>query len=531
MDFKDQEKQCIEPYNECVEDPYDYTLGDCGCICNDQYPNRINYIQGESCYKVDHDWIMNAYSNEFSVSSAQILANYCDCINQCVAKTRVAYDIELRCTPKLESCCERVSDRLNPDYDYSQDTMEDEEDDEEKGYFTISSIKGDGHVEVIRSGTDNEVSISNGGRVNEGDTLLVGYKTTVMLSRDDGYYLSINEMSVIFITKAYFQESLAEVQINLKAGSMTSKVQPANGLRAKFEIKTPTSVLGVRGTIFTVEYDDITGVTNAYAHYHDIYFMDDFEEYSQDISEGEYISYDMSSEPIISEIPSNKILSEDLFSEYGSPTSDVVTTLDSDSSSSFGWILFLACLSGVFTIGFIVLLVIGIKKKKKALTIISIVFIIITALSSLSSLVIYLLVNKDTTDYSDTYEIETDTMSLFENNDGKYSFFAGDITNSLIEVGPNYGFYTYCYPTDSGLDSSYSDCDEGYVEVFSIREIGEVGYEEEYVSFVPSGNFEIVGTSDDGYYYILETPNGEMPSEIQPITKYIDEVLESFEIN
>ena len=533
MDFEDQQAQCIEPYEECVEDPYDYPLGTCGGTCNDLFPGRINWITEVGCIGLEHENIVNGYKNEFSESSAEYLADFCDCINACVTETRVPYDIEERCTPKLEACCERVAGGLNPDYDYSQETTE--EDEEEKGYFTISSIKGDGDVEIVRSGEVNEVAIASGGVVNEGDTLLVGYNTTVILARDDGYYLHIDPMSVIFITKAYFQGSLAEVSINLRIGSMTSKVQPKRGLRAKFEIKTPTSTIGVRGTIFTVEYDDETGITNAYAHYHDIYFEDDFEEYTQDISEGDYISYTYDSGATVSKIPSDKKLDEDLFAGYGEPTSSSNGFMSLDSTSSFGWLLILSCFMVLLILGSVVFLIVSKKRGKKKLVTISLITLMVSTIGCILSIVLYFVLSSDTTpdgieDYSDYDEVETESIDLLENVDGKYSFYAGDITSSLTEVGPDTGYYSYCYPSDSGLGSEYSSCGVDAVEVFCIREVGETLYQEDYVLFEPLVNWEVVGTSDDGYYYILETPNGEMPTELQPITQYIEEVVESFEV-
>jgi hypothetical protein len=81
-----------------------------------------------------------------------------------------------------------------------------------------------------------------------GDFLATGYKSECTLIIEKTAQVKIDSLTNIIINECFLKDNLAQTSIKLRMGSMTSKVTPEHGIKAKFSIKTPTSTVGVRGT-------------------------------------------------------------------------------------------------------------------------------------------------------------------------------------------------------------------------------------------------------------------------------------------
>lgn len=317
--FEDEYRQCIQPYESCVADKYEYDVNSCVPQCEQQYPGRINRINAEGCMREDYEeFIMYNFENEFSTKSAQYLVGYCDCINACAEENKQLKDIVLKCEQPLAVCCKNISTAYNPNY--SPTTTESADPDTEN-YFTITSMSANADVEIIRAGSDMEDAIPAkiGMKLLQGDILETGYKSTAVLTRSDYATLSVLEQTFFMITEASVTSNLTMTQIELYKGEIISKVVPEAPRKAKFEIKTITATIGVRGTIFSVSYDELTAVTKAVAYQNDIYANLFSTDEIVEITEGNYIEIDPYDDYVVAKIDPSLELTHDELMSLGEP--------------------------------------------------------------------------------------------------------------------------------------------------------------------------------------------------------------------
>ncbi len=113
----------------------------------------------------------------------------------------------------------------------------------------INHFSGD--VTVVTG--DQSAKAKIGAKVGSGDSVKTGKDSLAMLLMSDGAVIKINEKSEHQVPKE------AEKELTLKAGSIFSKI-PKQAQEQQFRIRTPSAVIGVRGTQFFTSFgqDDKT---------------------------------------------------------------------------------------------------------------------------------------------------------------------------------------------------------------------------------------------------------------------------------
>lgn len=108
------------------------------------------------------------------------------------------------------------------------------------------------------SGAEKEGTI--GLDVFEGDTLTTGPESTAKIVTLDRNVIAIGEKSeIIFEQYQHENQKQKAVIIDVKEGSVRSSIKNKYDQKDEhYHIKTPTSVAGVRGTDFYIEYDSTT---------------------------------------------------------------------------------------------------------------------------------------------------------------------------------------------------------------------------------------------------------------------------------
>ena len=127
---------------------------------------------------------------------------------------------------------------------------------------TASIVSIDGSAQVKPSGQASFNAASVGMVLNEGDTIKTASKSWVLLNVNGKGQTATVEV------KENSQMILAELLVDPKAGSSKTlldlamgevliKAQKVHGEQSKFEVKTPTSIVGVRGTTFNVKVEAV----------------------------------------------------------------------------------------------------------------------------------------------------------------------------------------------------------------------------------------------------------------------------------
>ncbi len=110
----------------------------------------------------------------------------------------------------------------------------------------VERVAGDGSVKSI----DSSVVI------NQGDTLRTGDGSTVLLQFADGSqaFMLANSKMTMTELRSYTTTGIADTRLKLDSGRIETAVKPLiNG--ARYEIQTPATQIGVRGTNFRVAAD------------------------------------------------------------------------------------------------------------------------------------------------------------------------------------------------------------------------------------------------------------------------------------
>ena len=123
----------------------------------------------------------------------------------------------------------------------------------------ISVFTGD--VSVRLSGEEKLLPAEIGMILSEGDILLTKSKSTAVLAIDgeEGTAMvEVGENSQLLIAELVEnQAGDKQTLLDLALGKILIKVKKVHDPASKFEVKTPTSIMGVRGTEFSVEVEAI----------------------------------------------------------------------------------------------------------------------------------------------------------------------------------------------------------------------------------------------------------------------------------
>lgn len=120
---------------------------------------------------------------------------------------------------------------------------------------TIIEIKGD--VQIIRGGSEKSFAAFKDMRLTEGDKIITGPNSSAKVElENDNAVLTLSDNTRIYLSELKVQGDDQQTSINLQAGGIGSKVKKALSSVSRFNIKTPTATMGVRGTQFYTQYRD-----------------------------------------------------------------------------------------------------------------------------------------------------------------------------------------------------------------------------------------------------------------------------------
>jgi len=356
-------KDCEEEYNECKENPstlpesnldkYNECIGNEGCNSIVRY---TSFDTPADCI----GWEERVTPGTYAYDWYDEIKKYCDCIDNCNEQ----YYVQRDCEEVLSDCC-------------SLATMEGEK-------ITISE---DLEVVIKRIEGDVEVQIDGGeyrkakvgDKLHMGDYIATGFESTCTVIFEKVAEMDIKEMTNFAIAQFYVQGNLAKTAISLRMGEVTTHVYTGKESRASFEIESPTSTAGVRGTKFKVRYNEQSGISEYFVYEGLLEVTDNNEQKLTELKAREYVYVD--EEGYVSEIleiPEYEELTEEeitLFEEYEQDSyefeslgsDEEVTNNNEDNITDYSIVYYicagLICLSGL--VGLIFIAFIIIRKKKK----------------------------------------------------------------------------------------------------------------------------------------------------------------------
>jgi hypothetical protein len=118
-----------------------------------------------------------------------------------------------------------------------------------------------GEVDVSPGGDDSKIApLKKGAKVNTWDRIITGLGSKLKLRFADGTIVDVGELTDMKVNCFIDAGDAVQTRLWLRAGEVTlssdSKERPSG-----FEVKTPTSVCGRRGTVFTVKHNKVSGIT------------------------------------------------------------------------------------------------------------------------------------------------------------------------------------------------------------------------------------------------------------------------------
>jgi len=127
---------------------------------------------------------------------------------------------------------------------------------------TAHIVSLDGAAEVKLAGQSDWAAVQAGAILNEGDTLKTGSSSNAVLAigaNNEVGTVEISERSQILLSAMMFdqQANISQTLLDLAMGEVLIKAQKVQGEQSKFEVKTPTSIVGVRGTVFRVKVEAV----------------------------------------------------------------------------------------------------------------------------------------------------------------------------------------------------------------------------------------------------------------------------------
>jgi len=125
-----------------------------------------------------------------------------------------------------------------------------------QGTAEVVAVRGDARLERP-TGT---LTLERGMKVGVGDRIRTGSGATLTLRFSDASTLSIQKDSSLAVTVMRELSGAAQLatRIRLDAGRIESSVAPRKTAGSRFEIETPMTVVGVRGTEFRVAVEKVT---------------------------------------------------------------------------------------------------------------------------------------------------------------------------------------------------------------------------------------------------------------------------------
>lgn len=125
----------------------------------------------------------------------------------------------------------------------------------------ISAVKGE--VEYRRKGESEDRTFTKDVVLQEGDTILTGYKGNVTLALGN-QTLNIYPWTSFRVDESLKGGNVKKTKLYLEVGAVAGKVKHTAAIRSDFAVATPNANASIRGSAMTVQYDKESGVTSVY---------------------------------------------------------------------------------------------------------------------------------------------------------------------------------------------------------------------------------------------------------------------------
>ena len=124
---------------------------------------------------------------------------------------------------------------------------------------TATIAKFNGEVMVKNPGPGSWAPVKVGDILNEGSFIKTGVGAEAIINVDNGQtaIVDVSEKSLVSFTTLIKDSAtgMKKTLLDLSIGQVLIKAERLDMPDSKFEVKTPTSVVGVRGTKFSVKVD------------------------------------------------------------------------------------------------------------------------------------------------------------------------------------------------------------------------------------------------------------------------------------
>jgi hypothetical protein len=129
----------------------------------------------------------------------------------------------------------------------------------EKASRIAALMEVDGAVFVKKAGGHREFKAFKQMGLTQGDLVRTGSDGSAKIVYEDGTETSIGKYAQVMISELSADGEAKQTSIKLWAGKVWNKVKTLLNANDRFEVETPTVVIGVRGTLFFVQIDDAAG--------------------------------------------------------------------------------------------------------------------------------------------------------------------------------------------------------------------------------------------------------------------------------
>lgn len=154
--------------------------------------------------------------------------------------------------------------------------------------ISVEILKISGEVEISKGGVNNFKPAKIGDVLAVGDYISTGFDSNTVIRIKNVAELKIDSNTNFSISQLLYDDNIARTAIKLQAGKIVSNVKPEKGVKASFQIVTPTSTIGVRGTEFETSFDEQTNSTYVYVTEGTVNVTNDNTKESMDITANQY---------------------------------------------------------------------------------------------------------------------------------------------------------------------------------------------------------------------------------------------------
>ncbi len=125
----------------------------------------------------------------------------------------------------------------------------------------VVELQGDVQVKLDKAGAWQPATV--GLTLGQGAIIKTGAKASAVLDVDSGKTatLEVSPASQLMLAELMGDEAknTATTLLDLSLGKILVRAKKLHTAESKFEVKTPTSVVGIRGTVFSVQVDSVDG--------------------------------------------------------------------------------------------------------------------------------------------------------------------------------------------------------------------------------------------------------------------------------